>query len=145
MDLIWDNQFRLHLRNVYKLMGSRAPARLFQPIIKRAPAPERAVPAATISPETRDDPEWGKAGYYLVGSGFGALHRPAGIVERVYYGNDEEQLYLRIDTPRSAAELEAQHIDFWLYCSGAPAGDGAGDIELPLPEAATADLGFQPS
>src|ERR1700704_397374 len=145
MDLIWDNQFRLHLRNVYKLMGSRAPARLFQPIIKRAPAPERAVPAATISPETRDDPEWGKAGYYLVGSGFGALHRPAGIVERVYYGNDEEQLYVRIHTPRQPGELESQHVDFWLFCSGAPAGDGASDLDLPLSAGALADLGFEPA
>ena len=146
MDPIWDNQFRLHLRNVYKLMGARAPARLFQPIIKRAPAPERAVPAATISPASHDDAEWGKAGYFQVGSGFGALHRPAGIVERVYYGNDAEQLYLRIDTPRSPAELEAQHIDLWLYCSGSPAGDGAAaDIELPLPAASTGELGFEPA
>src|ERR1700693_3043126 len=145
MDPIWDNQFRLHLRNVYKLMGQRPPARLFQPIIKRAPAPERGVPVAAISPASYDDPEWKKAGYYLVGSGFGALHRPAGIVERVYYGNDGEQLYVRIDTPRSPTELEAQHIDFWLYCSGAPVGDGASDIELPLPPAATADLGFEPA
>ncbi len=146
MDPIWDNQFRLHLRNVYKLMGSRAPARLFQPIIKRAPAPESGIPAVAISPASYDDPEWSKAGYYLVGSGFGALHRPAGIVERVAYGNDDEQLYFRIDTPRSPAELEAQHIDFWLYCSGKPAGDGAAaDIDLPLAEAATADLGFEPA
>ena len=145
MDPIWDNQFRLHLRNVYKLMGSRAPARLFQPIIKRAPAPERGVPAATISPESRDDAEWGKAGYFQVGSGFGALHRPAGIVERVYYGNDDEELYFRIDTPRTPDELEVQHIDFWLYCSGKPAGDGASDIELPLPASATVDLGFEPA
>ncbi len=145
MDPIWDNQFRLHLRNVYKLMGSRAPARLFQPIIKRAPAPERGVPGASISPASRDDPEWSRAGYYLVGSGFGALHRPAGIVERVFYGNDDEQLYFRIDTPRSPAELEAQHVDFWLYCSGAPAGDGASDMDLPLAEAAMADLGFEPA
>jgi starch synthase len=145
MDLIWDNQFRLHLRNVYKLMGSRAPARLFQPIIKRAPPPERAVPSATISPQTRDDPEWNKAGYYLVGSGFGALHRPAGIVERVYYGNDDEQLYIRIDTPRLPAELESQRVDFWLFCSGAPAGDGKSDLDLPLSAAAMVDLGFEPA
>jgi ADP-glucose type glycogen/starch synthase len=145
MDPIWDNQFRLHLRNVYKLMGSRAPARLFQPIIKRAPAPDRGAPVAAISPASYDDPEWKNAGHFQVGSGFGALHRPAGIVERVYYGNDDEQLYVRIETPRSPAELEAQHIDFWLYCSGAPVGDGAGDIELPLPAAATADLGFEPA
>jgi starch synthase len=145
MDLIWDNQFRLHLRNVYKLMGTRAPARLFQPIIKRAPTPERGVPADEVTPLSRDDPEWSKAGFFLVGSGFGALHRPAGIVEKVYYGNDDRNLYFRIDTPRSPAELEAQHIDFWLYCSGAPAGDGVSDIELPLQVSAMADLGFEPA
>jgi starch synthase len=145
MDQIWDNQFRLHLRNVYKLMGTRAPARLFQPIIKRAPAPERGVPAAAISPTSRDDEEWSRAGYFLVGSGFGALHRPAGIVERVLYGNDDEQLYIRIDTPRAPAELEAQHVDFWIYCSGSPAGDGASDIDLPLAPSAMADLGFEPA
>jgi ADP-glucose type glycogen/starch synthase len=145
MDQIWDNQFRLHLRNVYKLMGSRAPARLFQPIIKRAPAPERNMPAAAISPVSYDDPEWSKAGYFLVGSGFGALHRPAGFVERVFYGNDNEHLYFRIDTPRSPAQLEAQHVDFWLYCSGAPAGDETSDVDLPLPVTAMADLGFEPA
>jgi ADP-glucose type glycogen/starch synthase len=146
MDPIWDNQFRLHLRNVYKLMGTRAPARLFQPIIKRAPAPERGGPTTTISPAAYDDPQWSKAGYFLVGSGFGALHRPAGIVERVEYGNDADQLYFRIDTPRSPAELEPQHIDFWLYCSGKPAGNGvAADLDLPLSEAAMADLGFEPA
>ncbi|MEO8744928.1 MAG: glycogen/starch synthase [Candidatus Dormiibacterota bacterium] len=145
MDQIWDNQFRLHLRNVYKLMGARAPARLFQPIIKRAPAADRGGPAALISPASRDDPNWNHAGYYLVGSGFGALHRPAGIVERVLYGNDEKNLHVRIDSPRSPAELQAQKVDFWLYCSGAPAGDGAGDMDLPLSESETVDLGFEPA
>src|SRR5207248_3342511 len=48
MDPIWDNQFRLHLRNVYKLMGARAPARLFQPIIKRAPTAERGFEPAYV-------------------------------------------------------------------------------------------------
>jgi starch synthase len=145
MDPIWDNQFRLHLRNVYKLMGARAPARLFQPIIKRAPTPERGVPAVAISPESRQDPSWSQAGYYLVGSGFGALHRPAGVVERVFYGNDDENLYFRVDSPRSSQELEAQGIEFWLYCSGAPAGGGTGDIELPLSTAALSDLDFEPA
>jgi starch synthase len=145
MDPIWDNQFRLHLRNVYKLMGSRAPARLFQPIIKRTPTPERAVPAVAITPESRADAAWSRAGYYVVGSGFGALHRPAGFVERVLYGNDDENVYFRIDSPRTAAELEALHIDFWLYCSGSPAEDGAGDMDLPLAVTAMSDLGFEPS
>ena len=145
MDPIWDNQFRLHLRNVYKLMGARAPARLFQPIIKRAPTPERGVPAASISPQSKQDPAWAQAGYYLVGSGFGALHRPAGVVERVYYGNDDDKMYFRIDSPRSGHELEQQKIEFWIYCSGAPALDGDGELELPLAKTAVGELGFEPA
>src|SRR5216683_505161 len=142
MDLIWDNQFRLHLRNVYKLMGTRAPARLFQPIIKRAPTPERGVPAESISPKSRTDPVWSKAGFYIVGSGFGALHRPAGVVERALYACDAERVYLSIDSPRSPAELEAQKIEFWLYFSGVPADGNGGTLELPLPLTAAAEFGF---
>jgi starch synthase len=145
MDPIWDNQFRLHLRNVYKVMGVRVPARLFQPIIKRAPTPERGLPEVQISPASGRDPSWDRAGYYLVGSGFGALHRPAGVVERVFYGNDNDKVYFRIDATRSAQDLESQHIEFWLYCSGAPAGDGQSDLTLPLPVVAMTDLGFEPA
>ena len=145
MDQIWDNQFRLHLRNVYKVMGQRAPARLFQPIIQKAPTPERGLPSVEISPRSREDPAWDNAGYYQVGSGFGALHRPAGVVERVFYGNDAQNLYFRIDTPRTPAELEAQDIKLWLYTSGAASDGGDGTIELPLPTAAAAEFGFEPS
>src|SRR6202171_818421 len=145
MDPIWDNQFRLHLRNVYKVMGQRPPARLFQPIIERAATPERGVPSVSIAPTSAQDPAWNHAGYYLVGSGFGALHRPAGVVERVFYGCDSERLYFRIDTQRAVADLETQKIEFWIYCSGAPAEDGEGRLDLPLPVAAAAELGFEPA
>ncbi len=146
MDQIWDNQFRLHLRNVYKVMGQRAPARLFQPILQKAPTPERGLPQAEIRPASRKDAAWSKAGFYQVGSGFGALHRPAGVVERVFYGNDAERLYVRIDTPRSAADLAAQNITLWLYCSGLTSPDGQkGSIDLPLPPAAAAEFGFEPA
>ncbi|TMD95501.1 MAG: glycosyltransferase, partial [Chloroflexi bacterium] len=124
---------------------ARAPARLFQPIIKRTPTPERGVPAASISPRSRHDPAWSQAGYFLVGSGFGALHRPAGVVERVFYGTDEDNLYFRIDSPRSGSELEQQKIVFWLYCAGPPAADGDGDIELPLTRSSLGELGFEPA
>src|SRR5438552_15673474 len=146
MDQIWDNQFRLHLRNVYKVMGQRAPARLFQPILQKAPSPERGLPQSEIRPTSRKDPAWSKAGFYQVGSGFGALHRPAGVVERVFYGNDTERLYVRIDTPRSPADLAAQNITLWLYCSGLTSPDGQkGSIDLPLPAAAAAEFGFEPA
>ena len=142
MDTIWDNQFRLHLRNVYKVMGVRAPARLFQPIIQRTPTPERQPPAESISPKSRSDSAWSKAGFYVVGSGFGALHRPAGVVERVLYGCDTDRVYVRFDSPRSPEELETQKIEFWIYFSGVPADDLGGKLQLPLAVTATADFGF---
>ena len=145
MDAIWDNQFRLHLRNVYKVMGQRAPARLFQPIIERAPTPERGLPAVSISPNSRDDGEWRQAGYYAVGSGFGALHRPVGVVERAMYGCDAQNFYFRIDASRSAAELQANGTSLWLYLSGAVTNAGEATIELPLRAGAVADLGFDPA
>src|SRR5216683_6438216 len=101
MEQIWDNQFRLHLRNVYKVMGQRAPARLFQPILQKAPTPERRLPVRNITPTTDDDPAWDGAGRYEVGSGFGALHKPVGYVNRLLYGSDENHLHLRIDSPLS--------------------------------------------
>src|SRR5207245_10272778 len=93
-------------------------------------------------PQVAERLAWGKAGYFLVGSGFGALHRPAGIVERVLYGGDAERVYIRIDSPRSPSELELQKIQFWLYCSGVPADEPGGKLELPLQVTAAADFGF---
>jgi len=63
----------------------------------------------------------------------------------VFYGNDDTNLYLRVDSPRSPAELESQAIELWLYASGPPAGDGAADTDLPLPRAAMGELGFEPA
>ena len=98
MDQIWENQYRLHLRNVYKLVGARQPASLFKPILERAGADERRMPLRNISPATDDDPAWENAGRYEVGSGFGALHKPVGYISRLLYGSDETHLHLRIDS-----------------------------------------------
>ncbi|HLQ61898.1 MAG TPA: glycoside hydrolase family 57 protein, partial [Candidatus Acidoferrales bacterium] len=145
MDGIWDSQFRLHLRNVYKVAGQKPPARLFQPIIERAPTPERRPPQASISPASRADPAWSEAGFFEVGSGFGALHRPVGIVVRVLYGADSERLYVRVDSPRSPAELAESGVELWLYCSGLPSEATGGELELPLRRTALRELGFEPA
>ncbi len=147
MDAFWDNEFRLHLRNAYKVAGEKPPARLFQPIIKRAHATQRRVPSHPISPTGFDDPAWDDAGAYEVGSGFGALHKPVEMVERVLYGCDHSALHIRIDSPRSVEQVLAEGVEFWIYISGLPqAGVAAheGDLQLPLGQGALADLGFEP-
>ncbi|HEY8642978.1 MAG TPA: glycogen/starch synthase [Candidatus Dormibacteraeota bacterium] len=145
MDQIWDNQYRLHLRNVYKLLNARQPTALFKPILERASAEERRMPVRNITPSSDDDPAWDSAGRYEVGSGFGALHKPVGYVSRLLYGSDENHLHLRVDSPLSPEALEAQGVQFWLYTSGSPDGPVVGEpVRAPLPATSMADLGFEP-
>ena len=147
MDGIWDNQFRLHLRNVYKLAGAKPPARLFQPIIGREPVPEQRRPERPITPRAPDDPAWQDAGYHLVGSGFGALHKPIGLVQRLLYGCDDDYLHIRVDSRASSADLVAEGAAFWIYLSGLPAPREAQESSerLPIGSGALADLGFDPA
>jgi len=145
MDQIWENQYRLHLRNVYKLVGARQPASLFKPILERAGADERRMPLRNISPATDDDPAWENAGRYEVGSGFGALHKPVGYISRLLYGSDETHLHLRIDSRLAPESLDSQGVHFWLYTSGSPQGEAVGEsLRAPLAATSRVDLGFDP-
>jgi starch synthase len=144
MDAIWDNQFRLHLRNVYRLLGVRQPSRLFHPIIDRATAEERRQPAGLFTPEGRDDPAWAKAGRYETGSGFGALHKPAELVERVLFGSDKESLHIRVDATLGPEEMAAQGIQLWLYTQGSSTDPPVADaFAVPLGDKELGELDFE--
>ena len=145
MDTFWDNEFRLHLRNAYKVGGVKPPSRLFHPIIERSGGGQNFVAEAPITPAGPQDAAWGQAARYEVGSGFGALHKPVGVVERVLLGADARSLHLRIDSPLSADELTATGTNLWIYFSGTPAAAAGGEtVELPEKPGVLADLGFDP-
>ena len=146
MDPIWDNQFRLHLRNVYKLLEAKPPTALFRPILQRGLGEDQRPPAAAFTPTGPDDPGWEeKAGRYDVGGGFGAMHKPVDLVSGIRYASDHERLYVRIDSGRSAEELEKDGVAFWLYLSGAAGGDELGEsFATPVRPGSTGDFGFDP-
>src|SRR5579875_60410 len=145
MDTIRDNQFRLHLRNVYKLCGAKPPTALFVPILDPRAAADRWPPRGLLTPRSIDDPAWERAGRYEAGSWFGVLHKPMEIVGRLLYGCDEEHLHLRIDSPCTPEQLAAEGVAFWLYLSGGVGGEEIGEpFATPLRPAALADLGFEP-
>src|SRR5256885_13129645 len=134
MDPIWDNQFRLHLRNVYKLLEAKPPTALFRPILQRGLGEDLRPPAAAFTPTGPDDPGWEeKAGRYDVGGGFGAMHKPVDLVSGIRYASDHERLYVRIDSGRSVDQLTEDGVAFWLYLSG-EAGGGGLDVPSSPPE-----------
>jgi starch synthase len=100
MDLIWDNLFRLHLRNVYLALGKPPPTALFHSFLSDGQGSAWKRPAGTITPRVHgapEDSEWDAAGYVDVSALFGAMHPPRGAVQRIWFGHDEDNLYLRFD------------------------------------------------
>jgi len=100
MDLIWDNLFRLHLRNIYVALGQSPPAALFHPILREGQGAAWKRPERKITPRltgVRDDNEWEAGGYVDVTALFGAMHPPRGAVRRIWFGHDDANLYLRFD------------------------------------------------
>jgi starch synthase len=100
MDAVWDNLFRLHLRNAYQSLGKPIPGNLFQPVAKQPENRASKRPERKITPSLNgslDEAEWQAAGYFDATALFGAMHPPKGVVKRIWFGHDDERLYLRLD------------------------------------------------
>ncbi len=88
----FDRQFRSYLEQLYELLGLPVPDFVQVPVIPQSPQPADREPAGLLSmvaDGVASPGEWDAAGYYAIDqSGLSAL----------YYGFDQENLYLRIDS-----------------------------------------------
>jgi alpha-amylase/alpha-mannosidase (GH57 family) len=113
-DAEFDELFRRHLRNVYRLLQQPIPDELFVSNITTAEGPAaQTVPTALVSPildgEDTSYFEWLCAGMLDVRAVGGAMHqidRPT-VVTHLRFGFDDEWLHLRVDALRSVSELLA--------------------------------------
>ena len=100
-DALFDNLFRLHLKNVYAICGQVAPAALDRPITRARITPLYRLPAQFISPMINGVRgsyfDWIGAGIYVAGAEQGAMYRSERSVLQIFFGNDERHLYLRVD------------------------------------------------
>lgn len=98
-DELFDWQFRLHLQNVYTLMGLPVPEDLFAPLETAARRP-LAVPTGLLEP-TIDGHlapgEWRNAGLYDPTKGQGAMHAAAKVVRALHHGLGEGRLFLAVE------------------------------------------------
>jgi hypothetical protein len=111
-DALFDSLFRQHLRNVYTLCGSVAPAALDRPISVGRSKPLYSAPERMISPSLNGSHsffDWLGAGTYTPGSEQGAMYRAERLISRVQFGNNADTLFLRVDLrKRATAELVVQ-------------------------------------
>jgi alpha-amylase/alpha-mannosidase (GH57 family) len=101
-DALFDSLFRQHLKNVYTLCGHVVPAELERPISDEARGvPLYSRPTHLISPEISGARgsfyKWCGAGVYIAGAEQGAMYRSDRWLSKLHFGNDERQLYVRIE------------------------------------------------
>jgi len=117
-DLAFDELFRLHLRNAYRLMGRPIPDELYETNISTLPITGHAAQsqpsmliAPTIDGQETSYFEWLGAGLYEVPTTAGAMHqadrRPPRIAA-IRFGCDRERLFVRIDGPGPIQDLLAE-------------------------------------
>jgi alpha-amylase/alpha-mannosidase (GH57 family) len=114
-DLEFDDLFRRHLRNAYRLLGQPIPDDLFvSNISTKPPVAPQSEPSGFITPafdgEETSYFEWLGAGTLEVRDAAGAMHqadRPASQITLVHFGFDRERLYVRVDATRRLVELLA--------------------------------------
>jgi alpha-amylase/alpha-mannosidase (GH57 family) len=114
-DLEFDDLFRRHLRNVYRLLQKPIPDELFVSNIS-SPAsgapPAQTEPTAILTPTVDGEEtsyfEWLGAGTYEVRESAGAMHqtdRAPAQLTLVQFGFDESHLYVRLDARQPLTDL----------------------------------------
>lgn len=119
-DRDFDELYRKHLSNVYQALGASPPEYLAQPIIGAAARPSFVPQTAYIHPRVAADMvryfEWLGAAMYTADHRAGAMHGKSFVLDSVYAGIDETNVYGRLDfvesVPQSAFELVV-NIESW--------------------------------
>lgn len=91
----FDRQFRSYLEQVYTLINSPVPAFVHVPVIPQAAQEPDRQPTdlLTVTADgVANEGEWDNAGFYALEDG------------SLYYGFDQETLYLRLDAPEGFAD-----------------------------------------
>ncbi len=109
----FDQLFRDHLANVYRLLALPSPEELSRPILRMAVAEMHDKPSGMIQPvidgHVSSYFEWLGAGNYRMDDRSGAMHSTRNIIQSLSYGTDGQNLYLRLDfnelPPTDALEL----------------------------------------
>ncbi|MDD3237404.1 MAG: glycoside hydrolase family 57 protein [Candidatus Gastranaerophilales bacterium] len=108
-DHIFDYLFREHLKNIYLLLGKKVPKYLDSPLISFLGKPSRA-PKKQISPHVNGkdlyNDEWINAGCIDIPAG--PIPQENKLFNRICFGCDETNIYLRFDINRFIFDMEGK-------------------------------------
>jgi alpha-amylase/alpha-mannosidase (GH57 family) len=109
-DKDFDELYRKHLSNVYQLLGATPPDYLAQPIFGGVPRAEFTPQTQYVHPRVTGDMvryfEWMGAAIYTADHRAGAMHGRRVLVDSLYAGIDESNVYGRLDFAGKAPETD---------------------------------------
>ncbi len=119
----FDELYRQHLANVYRFLGLAPPEELSRPILKSGLPNLNQPPSHPIHPvidgQVTSYFEWAGAGRFQPDNRSGSMHSGEPRIRDVYYGADDDNLYLRLDLDEgfrfNLLELRTEHktISLW--------------------------------
>ncbi|MCC5615343.1 glycoside hydrolase [Nostoc sp. CHAB 5836] len=118
-DAIFDRLFREHLFGIYKALNEPVPPDLKQPV-EIHEAQGSHTPQGFIHPVIDgkgDEQDWDKAGRIEIGGARGTMHNSS-VIQRLWYGVDHLNFYLRLDFKSGAApgrDLPTELNLLWFY------------------------------
>ncbi len=97
----FDDLYRKHLGNIYRLLGGEPPDELALPIKRPRTAGYNVPPSDLISPviDGRETTyfEWLGAGVYMPDARSGSIHAPTDCIKELFYGYSDTGVFLRLD------------------------------------------------
>lgn len=121
-DNIFDFIFRTHLKNIYKYLDLDVPKYLDDPITDISPSKPSKYPKSLITPQingkdiTDEDDEWNNAGYIEIPDG--PVLRESKLFEKIRFGNDEENFYLKFHLNKyikNSEDLSKRTYQMYIY------------------------------
>jgi alpha-amylase/alpha-mannosidase (GH57 family) len=124
-DREFDELYRKHLSNVYQALGATPPDYLAQPIIGGIVEPSFTPQTSYIHPRIDGELvryfEWMGAAHYTADRRSGAMHGKVFMLESVYAGIDEQNVYGRMDFADQIPEGQLEIVaNFESWAEGSP-------------------------
>ncbi len=106
----FDELFRLNLMKIYEEIGREVPPHLYVPVLRddRSVAPSvdiRGFIHPKIDGVMTSYFEWYQGAYMEVAKSGGSMHMTESLISRIYYGFDQNNLFVRVDPKRPFSEF----------------------------------------
>jgi alpha-amylase/alpha-mannosidase (GH57 family) len=106
-DDLFDWKFRLHLQNVYNLLGLEVPEYLKSSLYDKESN-------QVLIPQKLLDDGWINPSVYLFGYNTGTMHQAGKVFEKIYYGHDRRSFKLKIEFSMFYEFSNLDHFDIYL-------------------------------